>query len=82
MSCDRVAKEAEKVADVCQRAMESLPIRSSERNEIFNFFELVNTRKPSYTAAGYFIINRGTLFGLLSVTTTYFIVMLQFNQSL
>lgn len=80
ISCDCVTREAERIVGVCQRVQEDMTTYSWERREIFKFLLLVNTRKPLYSAADYFIINRSTLFGLLGVTTTYFIILVQFSQ--
>lgn len=82
ISCDRVAREAGRIVSVCHKIQEKLPQSSWERNEIFKLLTLVNSKKALYTAADYFIVSRSTLFGLLSVTTTYFIILVQFNQSL
>lgn len=82
MSCDGVVKEAEGIVDVCYKVQEGLLPCSAERLEISKFISLLNTQKIYYTAAGYFIINKGTLLGLLNVTTTYFIILVQFKQYL
>lgn len=80
ISCDKVIMEAERIVNVCQEVQEILPSNSRERNEIFRLLVLVNAKRPIYSAANYFVVNRKALLGLLSVTTTYFIVMVQFNQ--
>lgn len=46
---------------------------------MLNLIMLAKNINPCYTAADFFIVNRTTLFALLSVTTTYFIIMIQFN---
>lgn len=78
MSCDKATKEFTQIVDVCRTVQQYFPLHSKERNEIFNLLLLVNSKQPLYTAAGYFTVNRSTLFGLLSVITTYFIILVQF----
>lgn len=46
---------------------------------MLNLIMLARSINPCYTAAEFFNVNRSTLFALLSVTTTYFIIMIQFN---
>lgn len=82
MSCDQVTKETERTVGVCYKIQENLSLYTWEREEIFKFLTLINSRKPIYSAAGYFVISKSSLFGLLSVTTTYFIILIQFSQSL
>lgn len=80
ISCDRVIAKAEQIVDTCCEVQENLQTRSSERNQVFELLKLIGSKKLSYSAAGYFIINKSTLFGLIGVITTYFIVLLQFHQ--
>lgn len=51
------------------------------KEEVVNFMALVDANRPYYVAAGYFVLNRGNLFALFSTITTYFIIVVQFNQS-
>lgn len=78
ISCDKVVTEANGIIKVCHEVQENLDFNG--RDEIFNLLTLVKAKKPRYTAAGYFVLNRSTLFALLSTTTTYFIILVQFHQ--
>lgn len=78
MSCDKVVEEARNIVKVCQEVQEHMD--SVEREEIFNLLALVETNRPSYTAANYFVLDRTSLFALLNATTTYFIILVQFYQ--
>lgn len=82
VSCDGVIKEKKRIVGICHNQQGILPLYSRERDEIFKFLEFIESSKPLYTAAGYFAINRSTTFELLSVVTTYFIVLTQFKEYL
>lgn len=79
MSCESVSMEAAKIVSVCLEVQEKMPTPSWERKEIYKLLTVTSTKTGLYTAANYFVLFRGTLFSLLSVTTTYFIIMVQFN---
>lgn len=79
MSCDKVVEEGMKIVKVCHEIQAVL--NPYDRREILNLMVLVNSKRPRYTAAGYFVLNRCSLFALLSVITTYFIILVQFHQS-
>lgn len=80
MSCDRVAKEAGKIVGVCHRIDEQLSSNSWESKEVWKLLMMVKAKRTTYTAAGYFVVNRETLFGLFGVATTYFIILVQLYQ--
>lgn len=77
LSCNGVITEANRI---CYNVPENLGF--NERMELFNLLILVRAKKPCYTAAGFFTLNKSTLFALLSTTTTYFIILVQFHQSI
>lgn len=64
---------------LAHKLQEDMPLMSTERNEVLNLIMLAKNVNPCYTAAEFFNVNRTTLFALLSVTTTYFIIIIQFN---
>lgn len=80
ISCDNVIAEARNIVKVCQEIQEDAD--AAQREEIFNLLTLVKAKWPRYTAAGYFVVNRSSLFALFSVATTYFIILVQFHQNL
>lgn len=80
MSCDGVLAEVNHTIDICDHLQEQLFDHFKEREEIFKLIVLTKTKYPLYTAANYFVISRSLLFSLLSVTTTYFIIVVQFNS--
>lgn len=79
ISCDITTSETKKVVKLACRFQETMPIAAPERTELYNLIVLARNINPRYTAADFFNLNRTTLFALLSVTTTYFIIIIQFN---
>lgn len=79
LSCDRAVLEANQIIKVCTEIQ--INLNNFERKEVLNFIILTNMKKIGYTAAGYFVLNKGSLFALLSTATTYLIILIQFNQS-
>lgn len=78
ISCDKVVTEATRIIEISHKIQDKIDFNG--REEIFNLLILVKASKPHFTAAGFFKLNRSTLFSILSVTTTYFIILLQFHQ--
>lgn len=78
MSCDEVMEEARTIVKVCLEIQEDLdPV---EREEVFKLLALVEAKSVCCTAGNYFVLNRSCLFSILSVVTTYFIILVQFHQ--
>lgn len=78
ISCDKVTAEAKRIVNVCNEVETNMDY--SAKDEVVKLLMIVKAKEPCYTAAGYFILNRSTLFALLNVVTTYFIILLQFYQ--
>ncbi|KAJ8918010.1 hypothetical protein NQ315_011463 [Exocentrus adspersus] len=78
--CDSVVREAEELLTNCYKLEQTLPLLSKELEELESLKRLIKNKTPKLTAAGFFEIRRSTLLSLLSTTTTYFIVALQFNS--
>lgn len=79
--CDITTREAGKLIDICYTIEEDFPSSSAERKEVLKLVRLGRYKNPCFSAAGFFNIDRKTFFGFLNVTTTYFIIIIQFNQS-
>lgn len=69
-------------SSLCYKLQEHFVTKSEARNELFKLAQETTANVAVITAANYFQINKATLFGIFSTTTTYFIIVLQFNQSL
>lgn len=78
ISCDWVIVEANNLIRLCYKILNNL--NYGERKEMFKLLALIKARSPCYTAADYILLNRNTLFAILSTATTYFILLVQFNQ--
>ncbi|KAJ8918007.1 hypothetical protein NQ315_011460 [Exocentrus adspersus] len=78
-SCDWAIKEAEKLVPTCYKCQAYFPTFSEEKQELLNLANQIINNKPAFTAAGFFEVNCRTLFTLFGTTTTYFIVIVQFN---
>lgn len=81
IACDMTSREAQNFTDICYRLEEDCPISSVERKELLKFERLARAKTPRFSAAGFFDIDRTTHFAFLSVTATYFIILIQFNQA-
>lgn len=80
ISCDITLQKANEIVEICYDLQETLPTYSKEREEVFKLLEFVMSRKPKYSAADFFVVNRKTLFSVLYVATTYIIVIIQFRE--
>ncbi|XP_023312412.1 gustatory receptor 68a-like [Anoplophora glabripennis] len=78
--CDSVIRETDRLLTNCYRLELTLPLHSKELEELDILKKIIKNNRPQMTAAGFFEIKRSTLLALLSTTTTYFIVALQFNS--
>lgn len=81
-SCQWVKEEGQKTIKLCYKLQEDFLDSSMERKELMRLAKNVGCNAPVFSAAGFFEINKTTLFSLLSATTTYFIVVIQFSQSI
>ena len=56
------------------------PVDDNERRRIQNLVEDIRSEGPM-TGCGYFSVTRGSLTSMFSITITYVIILIQFNQS-
>nr|XP_015834786.1 PREDICTED: gustatory receptor 68a [Tribolium castaneum] len=82
MGCDVVASNSRKTAEMCYKLQGFYPEEAPQRKELLRFASESRGSVAKFTAADFFEIDRGTFFGILSTTTSYFIIMIQFNMSL
>lgn len=78
--CDKTAQRRLQLLETCQNLEETLPVASEERSEILNLMDVIINRGCYFSAADFFDLDRKTLFGVLSTTTTYLIVLFQFDK--
>ncbi|KAJ8918708.1 hypothetical protein NQ315_015028 [Exocentrus adspersus] len=76
---DLAMQEAKKLTKTCYELEDALPAYSKEREELRNLSEIIQSTQTNFKAADFFEINRSTILALLGTTTTYMIVIIQFN---
>ncbi|KAJ3620194.1 hypothetical protein MTP99_004174 [Tenebrio molitor] len=80
--CDDVVKEAEGLLEVSCRLRWNLGnLTSEEKRDLYWFTDFLKDNFPKFSAARFFHIDRSTVLGILGTTTTFFIIMIQFNSS-
>lgn len=79
-SCDAAVEESKKLLVTCYRMEQLLPPFSNEKEELMSLENVLKTKRPTFTAAGFFEIKKSTLLSLLSTTATYFVVSIQFSS--
>lgn len=77
---DSVKNTAEHSIWVCHITRSYFERNSEVHDELETFAQVVTQTVPKFTAAGFFEINRRTIFHVFSVTATYFIVIIQFYK--
>lgn len=77
--CDAAVQEASKLFKKCYLLQQNPQVLSREREELQKIQDLIQNKEPKFTAASFFEIKRSTLLSLISTTTTYMIVILQFS---
>lgn len=80
MSCAGTEQQANDSMNICRKLQEEMPIYSVEREEVFKLLIIMNSKKPKYSAAEFFNIDRKTIFVLLNAIATYFIIIVQFGN--
>ncbi|XP_018568112.1 uncharacterized protein LOC108908248 [Anoplophora glabripennis] len=78
-ACDSVVREANKLLKMCYNMQVHLPLLAREKEELDRLTNLIHNNGPKFTAANFFEIKRSTLLSIIATTTTYMIVILQFN---
>lgn len=80
--CDLVNTAYKRIICVCRRQQERFKNENEIRQELFNFGVNLSSTEVYVTAANFFDINKKNLFGVFATTTTYLIVVLQYNQKI
>ncbi|KAJ8955005.1 hypothetical protein NQ318_000437 [Aromia moschata] len=78
--CDLVVTESKKLLSTCYKLQIYLPADSKEGKQLARLENLIRSKPPVFTAAGFFPVNRTTLLYLVNTITTYFIVAIQFRD--
>lgn len=80
LSADGVKKQAKCLSETCHK-LENRCESCRTRKELLKFIKLLSAKTPQFSAAGFFNIDRTTLFSILSASTTYYVALVQYNQS-
>lgn len=80
ISCDITSREAHKIIGACLDMQELFPRLSIERKELLRLVDIVQHEPVYFSAADFFNLNRATIFSVIGVTATYYIITIQFNQ--
>ncbi|XP_074028537.1 uncharacterized protein [Leptinotarsa decemlineata] len=78
---DAATKEPQKLIDFCMNLEGEFPEGSEHNRRLKSTVKKLKYLSPKITAAGFFPINRSTLLAMISVITTYFIVIVEFYIS-
>lgn len=78
-ACDAAVQDANKLSKKCCIISDNLPMIFEEKEELGRLQKLIQDRRPEFTAANFFEIKRSTLLSVIATTTTYMIVVLQYN---
>lgn len=77
MCCDGTVKEARRTITLCCTIQEDEHTNTEAKQELQLLAQTVAHNHPYLTAADFFIMDRRVIFGVFSITTTYFIAILQ-----
>ncbi|XP_034248391.1 gustatory and odorant receptor 63a-like [Thrips palmi] len=83
--CDAVHRTTAAVGDNFLRPLESFcranEIGDAAMEEVNIFREIVASKEISVSAAGFWVINRGTLGSLAAASVSYLVILIQFRQT-
>ncbi|KAJ8948040.1 hypothetical protein NQ318_003374 [Aromia moschata] len=80
--CEQAVSAGNKTKGLCYKLQENFDPKSRTKKELFKLAEIVQTFKPEFTAANFFVINKGTILQIISIATTYLIVIIEFYSTL
>ncbi|EFA02933.1 gustatory and odorant receptor 63a [Tribolium castaneum] len=81
LTCDSAASSGNKISNLCYKLQKDFADSSSERRELILLAKEISDNPIKFTASDFFEINKSTFFGIISVTTTYLIILIQFKNS-
>ncbi|EFA05781.1 gustatory and pheromone receptor 39a [Tribolium castaneum] len=77
LSCDAVLEEVKTTLLLAYKIRQVFP---NEKKNISEFINVVLNNYPDFSAAGFFSINKTTLLQIIGNVTTFFIIIIQFNN--
>ncbi|KAJ8941398.1 hypothetical protein NQ314_010398 [Rhamnusium bicolor] len=82
LCCDYASIEGMKTIRLCYKLQEKFEVFSNSREELLKLAYLAKSYSPKFSAANFFVVEKNTILGIISIATTYLIVVIQFNSSL
>lgn len=73
MSCDVATKQAAKTRGICK------DLKFSTNKDVINFIQYVKDHRVSFTAAGFFTINRKIILTIAGIVVNYLVITMQFH---
>lgn len=80
-ACDKTVNEAKNLKHICYKLQEEYDEETEEESELMAFAEQSEHFVRHFYAAGFLKVDKQAIFGLLGTAMTYFIVIVQFNES-
>lgn len=79
-SCSNAAAASKKLSFLCYKLQEEVT-EVAQIPAVINLARELEANVATFSAADFFEINNNTLFGILASATTYFIIIIQFNNA-
>ncbi|XP_044757931.1 uncharacterized protein LOC123316067 [Coccinella septempunctata] len=76
LCCHSTVEEAKKLAPNCMKLRDSFETGSREYKRL-QHLSMIFKYHPKFLAAGFFTVDRNSLLGIMSIVTTYLIIILQ-----
>ncbi|KAJ8948617.1 hypothetical protein NQ314_008380 [Rhamnusium bicolor] len=73
-----VSSTGKEMSQLCHKLQGNFDVDSKVRKELFKLADIARSYEPEFTAANFFVINKGTILGIINIATTYLIVLIQF----
>lgn len=78
MSCDKAKRESRKLLHTCKRLQKSLDIYTKRYQELEGFIEQITCKRVNFNAFRCLEVDRKAIVMLITITSNYFIVIVQF----
>ncbi|CAH2000949.1 unnamed protein product [Acanthoscelides obtectus] len=81
LCCDKTSSSGAKIEKTCYKLQDRFGLDSRPRKEFLLLANVIRSHKPVFTAANYFVINRGTILEIIHIVSTYVIVIIKCNET-
>lgn len=76
---DDIESIAQEIIQTCYLHLETIP-KSTASDEILLLLEYLKPLAPRISAGGLFDVNKKLIYGFFSISTSYFILLIQFRN--